>query len=117
MNTANSIQIFCQLFTLHVSKRAQHIARFETNHVAAAYAATDSSLTVRISQELVAARGDGDGWLCSICQDIIPIGQLAKELPCEGKHIFHRRCTRKWFLKNLSCPICRCDFRKPRLTL
>ena len=110
VNTANSIQILCQGFTLHSQMRGQYITCFETNPVAAAYSAIDSSLTVAISQQLVATSGDGDGWLCAICHEIIPIGQLAKQLPCNPKHIFDGTCTIKWFHQNLSCPLCRYDF-------
>ena len=97
--------------------RRRYISRFDTNRVAAAYSATDSSLTVTMSQQLVATGGDGDGWLCAICHEIIPIGQLAKQLPCNRNHIFHGSCTTKWFHQNLSCPLCRYDFQQPRLTL
>ena len=117
VNTANSIQILCQQFTLHRQMRRRYISRFDTNRVAAAYSATDSSLTVTMSQQLVATGGDGDGWLCAICHEIIPIGQLAKKLPCNRNHIFHGSCTTRWFHRNLSCPLCRYDFQQPRLTL
>ena len=111
VNTANSIQILCQGFTLHSQMRGQYITCFETNPVAAAYSAIDSSLTVAISQELVATSGAEDGWLCAICHEIIPIGGHGKQLPCNRNHIFHGRCVLNWFQRNLSCPLCRYDFK------
>ena len=110
VNTTNSIQILSQEFTLHRQMTTKYIPCFETNSVATVYLASDSSLTVDISRELVATSGDEDGWLCAICHELIPIGELAKQLPCNPKHIFHGRCSMKWFHQNLSCPLCRYDF-------
>ena len=110
VNTTNSIQILSQEFTLHRQMTTKYIPCFETNRVATVYLASDSSLTVDISRELVATSGDEDGWLCAIFHELIPIGELAKQLPCNPKHIFHGTCTIKWFHQNLSCPLCRYDF-------
>ena len=46
-----------------------------------------------ISRELVATSVDGDGWLCAICHELIQFGELAKQLPCNPKNIFHGRCN------------------------
>ncbi|CAF0959488.1 unnamed protein product [Adineta steineri] len=43
---------------------------------------------------------------CDICLlDFIPDEQV-RQLPCDGKHIFHPSCIDQWFEKSLTCPHC-----------
>jgi len=48
---------------------------------------------------------NGDALLCVICQDLIPRGESAKQLPCN--HLYHSHCILEWFKVGISCPICR----------
>ena len=117
VNTANSIQFLSERVTLNLHMRGQHIARFANNPLAAAFSAFESSLTVVISHEFVARstgtgeEGDGHGWLCAICHEMILIGERAKQLPCNRNHTFHPGCIIEWLQQNLSCPLCRYEFK------
>lgn len=45
---------------------------------------------------------------CTICLDemeVLPTEQI--ELPCEGRHTFHKECITTWLESNDSCPTCR----------
>jgi len=42
---------------------------------------------------------------CPVCQEEIPVGGLAKKLPCG--HLFHDDCLMQWLEKANSCPMCR----------
>ena len=46
--------------------------------------------------------------ICSICYEDYKLNEFKRELHM-CKHIFHKKCIDKWFLKNskLECPICR----------
>jgi hypothetical protein len=110
VNTPNFMETITQQFSLHLHLREQYIAGYETNPVAAALSAVDCSPTVMITHEIVATRGadsDGDleGLLCSICQDVISLGERAKQLPCN--HLFHRICIVRWLGRRFTCPLCR----------
>lgn len=43
---------------------------------------------------------------CSICFEDFQKGEPFQELPCTGKHIFHKECINSWLRKKLSCPNC-----------
>jgi hypothetical protein len=45
-----------------------------------------------------------DGVMCSMCQETFSTKQHAKQLPC--KHLYHSKCTLKWFHHRNSCPMC-----------
>ena len=100
------------LLDLHM--RRQHIGCFGHNRLAPLFSTVDSSLTLVISHEFIAStgtgeEGDGHGWLCAICEEMFPIGEYAKQFPCNRNHTFHPKCIMKWLDENLSCPLCRYD--------
>jgi hypothetical protein len=43
--------------------------------------------------------------ICSICRDMIPLDEAAKELPC--KHFYHRKCITEWLNIRNFCPLCK----------
>jgi hypothetical protein len=42
---------------------------------------------------------------CSICLD--EESGLFIQLPCKGKHVFHKNCVHPWVVAHGSCPLCR----------
>jgi hypothetical protein len=44
---------------------------------------------------------------CSICLDLIEIGQRYTKLQCD--HVYHRECIQEWLLIKTNCPLCRDD--------
>ncbi|XP_073137941.1 E3 ubiquitin-protein ligase MPSR1-like [Henckelia pumila] len=50
-----------------------------------------------------------EGEECAICLEEWPVGDKAKEMPCN--HIFHGGCLEKWLKIHGSCPVCR--YRMP----
>jgi hypothetical protein len=42
---------------------------------------------------------------CSICYSALAGGQVAVELPCTVKHIFHKKCLEKWYSSSNRCPL------------
>jgi hypothetical protein len=49
---------------------------------------------------------------CAICQDGIPVNQMARRLNACG-HTFHISCIDQWFGRDVRCPTCRHDIREP----
>lgn len=49
---------------------------------------------------------------CAICQDAIPVNQMARRLNVCG-HTFHISCIDQWFGRDVRCPTCRHDVREP----
>jgi hypothetical protein len=49
---------------------------------------------------------------CAICQDSIPVNQMARRLNACG-HTFHISCIDQWFGRDVRCPTCRHDIREP----
>ncbi|XP_026383567.1 RING-H2 finger protein ATL77-like [Papaver somniferum] len=47
--------------------------------------------------------------VCSICLEEVPTGTQVACLACE--HKFHLACVWRWFMRSISCPLCR--FRLP----
>ena len=47
---------------------------------------------------------------CSICIMKYRVTEKIKILPC--KHIFHKKCIKKWLKKNDTCPLCNFDIKK-----
>jgi hypothetical protein len=48
-----------------------------------------------------------DGVMCPMCQETFSTEQHAKQFPC--KHLYHSKCTLKWFRHRNSCPMCRSE--------
>ena len=46
---------------------------------------------------------------CNICFENINKDTLTYDLSC--KHYFHINCIKEWFKQNLSCPVCRKQFK------
>lgn len=42
---------------------------------------------------------------CSICHEIVQIGDEVRRLPCD--HAFHQKCIDVWVLQHATCPNCR----------
>lgn len=49
---------------------------------------------------------------CAICQDAIPVNQMARRLNACG-HTFHISCIDQWYGRDVRCPTCRHDIREP----
>lgn len=47
---------------------------------------------------------------CAICMEHIDNDLIGGQLQC--KHAFHTNCIKKWFFKNLVCPVCRKNYTK-----
>ncbi|GLJ17155.1 hypothetical protein SUGI_0296990 [Cryptomeria japonica] len=48
------------------------------------------------------------GVFCSICQEIIVIGEKTIHLPCD--HVYHAECIVKWLGVRNFCPVCKYEF-------
>ena len=48
---------------------------------------------------------------CAICMAKYKAKDEVVQLPCEGKHVFHKRCLMQWFERQPVCPTCRFDCR------
>ena len=44
---------------------------------------------------------------CPICLMQIERNEVVRRTPCG--HVFHSACIDSWCLKNLNCPVCRCE--------
>ena len=57
---------------------------------------------------------------CSICLDAFGRKPL-RQVSCNGKHVFHRKCIKNWYKINRCCPLCRqaqtraCKYKLPVL--
>lgn len=73
-------------------------------------------VTVRPTQQQVDANSTrafpSEETTCAICQDSIPINQMARRLNACG-HSFHIACIDQWFQRDVRCPTCRHDVREP----
>lgn len=49
--------------------------------------------------------------VCAICQDSIPVNQMARRLTSCG-HTFHISCIDTWYQRDVRCPTCRHDIRE-----
>jgi hypothetical protein len=49
--------------------------------------------------------------VCAICQDAIPVNQMARRLNVCG-HTFHISCIDQWYARDVRCPTCRHDIRE-----
>lgn len=48
---------------------------------------------------------------CIICLNSFIEGELTSSLPCSKTHTFHTFCLERWFVKAISCPLCRTDYQ------
>jgi hypothetical protein len=53
----------------------------------------------------------GEDTVCAICQDAIPVNQMARRLNA-CSHTFHISCIDQWFQRDVRCPTCRHDIRE-----
>jgi hypothetical protein len=106
-NSPSSIQVRSEHFDLHLELRRQFIYLHHAHPMAATISAVESSPTVFISEEIVGT-DNREGFICAICHEPLPIGEPAKQLPCN--HIFHDYCLFQWFYRRLMCPLCRDEF-------
>ena len=48
---------------------------------------------------------------CAICLKNFKVGKRLIRLDCgdrrEGRHVFHKKCIKKWFAAKTTCPLCR----------
>ena len=43
--------------------------------------------------------------ICAICTDLMPVGEAARQLPCN--HLYHSHCIIEWLNRRNNCPLCR----------
>ena len=64
----------------------------------------------QIDNGTIVERNEGEGEMCSICQDAIPFDSDMRTINhCE--HSFPVGCIDTWFQRNVRCPVCRHDIR------
>lgn len=68
-----------------------------------------STVTITHQQQV----DSGGSLICPICHDPFTIGDCAKQLPCG--HLYHPWCILEWFMRRLSCPVCRDEPIAPML--
>lgn len=61
---------------------------------------------------LIPKTDDGEIEDCAICIYPFQVGQTVRILPCDKKHIFHKKCIDKWLSHHKSCPIDRKEITK-----
>jgi len=44
---------------------------------------------------------------CSICTEVLRVGDQVQQLPCHSSHLFHPACLAPWLSKSNACPVCR----------
>lgn len=50
-------------------------------------------------------KSEEEALLCAVCQDLVNVGETAKELCCG--HRFHGNCIVSWLASRYTCPVCR----------
>ena len=51
--------------------------------------------------------GDNGGGTCAICIADYVEGDILRQVQCDGKHMYHKRCIDLWFQNQICCPLCR----------
>jgi len=109
-SATNPLKLIRETFNLHPELRNQYITRHRIHPLIATIVAVEPTETICISEELTGTGdGENDRLLCAVCHEVFSIGEPAKKLRCN--HIFHTRCIFQWFLRQLSCPLCRDDLK------
>ncbi|CAF2982583.1 unnamed protein product [Rotaria sp. Silwood2] len=44
---------------------------------------------------------------CSVCLDMLQIGEIYDRWPCPGRHVFHEKCILDTLRRKNTCPLCR----------
>ena len=54
---------------------------------------------------------------CAICIYPFEATQIIKILPCNKKHVFHKKCIDKWLGHNKACPTCRKEVSRKTIAM
>lgn len=60
---------------------------------------------IPIKKVLVVDTDEGSVPQCSVCHELMQLGDYARKLPCS--HEFHQSCIDAWVLQHATCPNCR----------
>ena len=60
---------------------------------------------IPIKKVLVVDTDEGGVPQCSVCHELMQIGDYVRKLPCD--HEFHQNCIDAWVLQHATCPNCR----------
>lgn len=97
---------FCMPLLLRMLLRAGMVPNAQTP-------ATDNQIS-QLPEEVyrpgrIAADESGEGASCSIYMTGYEAGEAIRELPCGGRHVFHKACIDNWLRINSNCPVCRAN--------
>jgi len=60
---------------------------------------------IPVKKVLVVDADEESAAQCSVCHELMQIGEHARQLPC--RHVFHQHCIDVWVLQHATCPNCR----------
>lgn len=60
---------------------------------------------IPVKKVLVVDADEESAAQCSVCHELMQIGEHARQLPC--RHAFHQHCIDVWVLQHATCPNCR----------
>jgi hypothetical protein len=60
----------------------------------------------------VKGHGDDDDAECTVCLDVVEVGQDSLTLPCS--HAFHHKCIIQWLSRTNRCPTCRYEIQRQK---